>query len=98
MVAPRAGAWIETPEKVPEDVVDLTSHPVRVRGLKLLSFYLPPFSVRSHPVRVRGLKPVVAVEVTAVVASHPVRVRGLKPVINDVSRKGSSRTPCGCVD
>ena len=33
-VAPRAGAWIETCEII-EDVSGATSHPVRVRGLKL---------------------------------------------------------------
>ena len=32
------------------------SHPVRVRGLKLLVQELPDFESQSHPVRVRGLK------------------------------------------
>ncbi len=54
-VAPRAGAWIETlclnREKFGE-----RSHPVRVRGLKLVKLARGSLSTVSHPVRVRGLK------------------------------------------
>ena len=55
LVAPRAGAWIETPT-----CSDLTqmieSHPVRVRGLKQVLREIVIVGERSHPVRVRGLK------------------------------------------
>jgi len=54
-VAPRAGAWVETvPPGRPQHL--LTSHPVRVRGLKLRSRGGISSPTRSHPVRVRGLK------------------------------------------
>ncbi len=54
-VAPFAGAWIEiiiyftTGNK-------LTSHPSRVRGLKLPLACIDCDEVASHPSRVRGLK------------------------------------------
>jgi len=38
MVAPRAGAWIETQAATPGRYKHLWSHPVRVRGLKQRSF------------------------------------------------------------
>ena len=54
-VAPRAGAWVETITKrcLP---LRVKSHPVRVRGLKLLICGLWTTRHKSHPVRVRGLK------------------------------------------
>ena len=55
-VAPRAGAWIETITPPPLYLKTCLSHPVRVRGLKLLSMLLVVALIRSHPVRVRGLK------------------------------------------
>ena len=55
IVAPRAGAWVET------DMASLTtsaieSHPVRVRGLKHCLTSSLRDGLMSHPVRVRGLK------------------------------------------
>jgi len=35
-VAPRAGAWVETRSQIGNHLVNIASHPVRVRGLKLL--------------------------------------------------------------
>ena len=37
--------------------LQLTSHPVRVRGLKLWVLGRVTGAILSHPVRVRGLKP-----------------------------------------
>ncbi len=56
LVAPRAGAWIETinAKGCPSEKL---SHPVRVRGLKLKEDTYDSHYARSHPVRVRGLKP-----------------------------------------
>ena len=36
------------------------SHPLRVRGLKLLKAWWSPDKVQSHPLRVRGLKPTIS--------------------------------------
>ena len=54
-VAPRVGAWIETSDFNINTVTN-TSHPVWVRGLKLLFRALPTLLAVSHPVWVRGLK------------------------------------------
>ena len=77
-VAPRAGAWIETPRLTVIFDTLAKSHPVRVRGLKrnLLPFYLDNW--QSHPVRVRGLKHRIGKFWGKSSVSHPVRVRGLK--------------------
>ena len=56
-VAPRAGAWIETDFGFANKSREDTSHPVRVRGLKLNDEAAIDDTVESHPVRVRGLKP-----------------------------------------
>ena len=55
MVAPRVGAWIETLRQGTDYVGEL-SHPVWVRGLKLLYAALLIKRDKSHPVWVRGLK------------------------------------------
>ena len=55
-VAPRAGAWIEINVNASLSVKLLSSHPVRVRGLKCKSEYYAYKADVSHPVRVRGLK------------------------------------------
>ena len=50
------GAWIETADLKRMYVV-FKSHPVWVRGLKLLILTLTLLQIPSHPVWVRGLKP-----------------------------------------
>jgi len=42
MVAPRAGAWIETLNTIDDSFAQWVSHPVRVRGLK------PPTRYNTH--------------------------------------------------
>ncbi len=54
-VAPRAGAWIETP-RVDEQLFCEQSLPVRERGLKLFSYFAEVLFNESLPVRERGLK------------------------------------------
>ncbi|CFX74684.1 Uncharacterized [Syntrophomonas zehnderi OL-4] len=78
LVAPRAGAWIETVVPPPILTFFAGSHPVRVRGLKPEPVPTVYAADLSHPVRVRGLKPVVPLRVVCRKSSHPVRVRGLK--------------------
>ncbi len=55
IVAPLAGAWIETLTRA-AIVVRAGSHPSRVRGLKLVTEPVFNHAVLSHPSRVRGLK------------------------------------------
>ena len=74
------------------------SHPVWVRGLKLV-FGLDVLGFfRSHPVWVRGLKLDEITNETTDNTSHPVWVRGLKLKICPLVVNPPSRTPCGCVD
>mgnify|MGYP007124221492 CR=1 FL=1 len=82
-----------------ELIVELdTSHPVRVRGLKLNFVDGKARVLMSHPVRVRGLKHPICQMEADLLPSHPVRVRGLKRLdIIRISLK-PCRTPCGCVD
>ena len=55
IVAPRAGAWVETSRSKAMRPIT-PSHPVRVRGLKLGGRWSHAERQKSHPVRVRGLK------------------------------------------
>ena len=54
-VAPHVGAWIET-ENRQADIDAAKSHPMWVRGLKLIVRYLSILALESHPMWVRGLK------------------------------------------
>ena len=76
-VAPHVGAWIETCKHGHAEVVSL-SHPMWVRGLKLVSFAEVLHRRTSHPMWVRGLKPDCATPPIAPKMSHPMWVRGLK--------------------
>ena len=86
LVAPRAGAWIETSE-TRQALYLIVSHPVRVRGLKPRSVFGCTEKRMSHPVRVRGLKHVDSESKYRNPRSHPVRVRGLKHIVIDVKPK-----------
>ena len=57
IVAPRAGAWLETALYPLESAFRPESRPVRARGLKRL--YREDYNPErlSRPVRARGLKP-----------------------------------------
>ena len=57
---------------------EIESHPVWVRGLKLLLLTRLVTTFWSHPVWVRGLKLEALKSITAYPVSHPVWVRGLK--------------------
>ena len=78
-VAPHAGAWIETPWAVSEVLKTSESHPMRVRGLKLMICFSASVFMLSHPMRVRGLKLLYFLVAMSLMLSHPMRVRGLKP-------------------
>jgi len=67
------------PSKMSNNEHSLSSHPVRVRGLKHISRRRArQVSDPSHPVRVRGLKQTTFTQAFQGILSHPVRVRGLK--------------------
>ena len=64
MVAPRAGAWIETRSEIAVGENIIWSRPARARGLKPCRAPRGRDTVRSRPARARGLKqcPVEAVD------------------------------------
>ena len=76
----------------------MVSHPLRVRGLKLILFFAYPYRKESHPLRVRGLKQLFQVMNIKERESHPLRVRGLKLKQAADEMKESSRILYGCVD
>ncbi len=76
-VAPPAGAWIETYVSL-FVIVAVTSHPLRVRGLKQAQAQQKAIEAESHPLRVRGLKLMSGIKRGLNKSSHPLRVRGLK--------------------
>ncbi len=81
------GAWIET-LIMQQDVVAYGSHPVWVRGLKLLWVLLRPLLAYVAP-RVGAWIETVeyATLGVAIAVSHPVWVRGLKLVTGDIITK-----------
>ena len=69
---------------------DIVSHPVWVRGLKLIALRVYLTLLKSHPVWVRGLKHHLLTMLLRLSLSHPVWVRGLKPPIS----KGEPEITC----
>ena len=96
-VAPYVGAWIETIEMAINDL-GTQSHPMWVRGLKLLRSKIYRTSAQSHPMWVRGLKQICLFAMFKIWRSHPMWVRGLKPINDYYSTIRFGRTLCGCVD
>ena len=97
-VAPRVGAWIETYIH-PTEVVAHESHPVWVRGLKLVYIVPDDTTLMSHPVWVRGLKRKtmntrIAFETVAPRVGAWIETGNAQ----GIASPGQSRTPCGCVD
>ena len=91
-VAPLAGAWIET-SSLPLTASSISSHPLRVRGLKLIEVCRYDSRSESHPLRVRGLKLVVIIQAERYLMSHPLRVRGLKRTGSNMSANSASSHP-----
>ena len=80
VVAPSAGAWIETRRVFSSINFDM-SRPLRVRGLKHFIDDNTEGNISSRPLRVRGLKLCPAVRKADGAKSRPLRVRGLKQTI-----------------
>ena len=76
-VAPYVGAWIETISES-TDLHVCRSHPMWVRGLKLIIDGNTSQPIMSHPMWVRGLKLNVRPGISHNIKSHPMWVRGLK--------------------
>ena len=91
-VAPRVGAWIETPIDGHGPGEDL-SHPAWVRGLKRFGFGVGIGSGMSHPAWVRGLKRTVGPDRRDRRKSHPAWVRGLKPSVPDAPDAAATSYP-----
>ena len=98
-VAPRRGAWIETPKPHRRE----QTHPVAPRRGAWIetrdnrAITLP--SGQSHPAGVRGLKLYRTSPTKTIPTSHPAGVRGLKPEWKvKLILPEFCRTPQGCVD
>ena len=74
-------------QKVKIDGINVLSHPLRVRGLKLIILVVVLSMLWSHPLRVRGLKLSVAMNCFKIKWSHPLRVRGLKLIKKRIMKK-----------
>ena len=74
------GAWIETESDLNE-IDQLTSHPMWVRGLKQSVFDMRLVNGLSHPMWVRGLKLCGKAYRVKLGQSHPMWVRGLKHTV-----------------
>jgi len=92
VVAPHAGAWIETEIKIKEDQAS-TSRPTRARGLKHHPPHLIPKAAKSRPTRARGLKQIYACSLNTRKWSRPTRARGLKQQSNHQSHLLISSRP-----
>ena len=77
VVAPRTGAWIETTLKT-RKIRTAKSHPVRVRGLKLIAVALARGAVVVAPRTGAWIETARQSKPGCPPLSHPVRVRGLK--------------------
>ncbi len=99
MVAPRAGAWIETLVGTLVFRVGEWSLPARERGLKPYMDWQSPFQYKSLPARERGLKLVCLLIYLLCALSLPARERGLKPGKNcELLIIPGGRSPRGSVD
>ncbi len=79
IVAPRAGAWIETLTMPLRNKTGL-SHPVRVRGLKHFLFGFQAAVISVAPRAGAWIETLVWNVSSGQDWSHPVRVRGLKRI------------------
>ena len=78
LVAPHAGAWIETPDVVVFLVSLLVAPHAGAWIETFVEIPIPDGDKQSHPMRVRGLKLFDARSYVWGRKSHPMRVRGLK--------------------
>ena len=78
IVAPHAGAWIETALRALHFAIITVSPPMRGRGLKQIDRLFSGKMITSPPMRGRGLKPHSTFEIMEDNESPPMRGRGLK--------------------
>ena len=96
-VAPYVGAWIET-FFVRSQQMTVTSHPMWVRGLKLMYLLTSLRIALVAPYVGAWIETNTEVGSVSRLTSHPMWVRGLKLLHLLMKRKKDSRTLCGCVD
>jgi len=77
IVAPRAGAWVET-DGADHEGERANVAPRAGAWVETMPSIMSNITSSSHPVRVRGLKRLLLETCLRVPPSHPVRVRGLK--------------------
>ena len=92
LVAPRAGAWIETRAEA-GSCTGCELLPVRERGSKLCRVGRNSGIRKSLPVRERGSKPLSLMLTGVVLASLPVRERGSKPFYRHAKLSGRASLP-----
>ena len=80
------GAWIETIVPTTVHKRESRSHPIWVRGLKLMFYKVLQLCKQSHPIWVRGLKLGVNPPTMQQPKSHPIWVRGLKRPLHIVNK------------
>ncbi|SLM19116.1 hypothetical protein SPIRO4BDMA_50631 [uncultured spirochete] len=99
LVAPPAGAWIETDTDRQEKVRILTSRPPRARGLKLVNSADTWQLERSRPPRARGLKQSgTLTEERGIKVAPPAGAWIETSILPEGFRRCPSRAPRGRVD
>ncbi len=96
-VAPYVGAWIETVLALLTCYYSL-SHPMWVRGLKLVTLIEPTPRSASHPMWVRGLKHLLKSSSGANLVAPYVGAWIETRACQDIHVTAQGRTLCGCVD
>ena len=86
LVAPHAGAWIETSRTEKRIELITGSRPTRARGLKLVRLNFSSAPATSRPTRARGLKRNARRRLRTLVLSRPTRARGLKRFVEQSLR------------
>ena len=79
-------------------LLSIRSHPMRVRGLKLLYILVSVMLILVAPHAGAWIETIIIKAFNYDELSHPMRVRGLKHNLARWRGYNQSRTPCGCVD
>ncbi len=98
VVAPRAGAWIETNSKTNAAVSASRRTPCGCVDRNCRNHSVYSFPKRSHPVRVRGSKPDTLCFPLHMLSRTPCGCVDRNFFILYTSVRMPCRTPCGCVD
>ena len=92
------GAWIETHALTSLSPNQLSSHPIWVRGLKLMSYNMDNYAQGVAPYMGAWIETKQRKTTVQITSSHPIWVRGLKRPLVMIITPLISRTLYGCVD